>query len=111
MKCMIYQNKEIMEITVMERGTYLSIDKLLECREADVRAVDRKSLANIDTISIDAKKTQEERIASYIEQSRGNPYIYEDMGYVVKHSFNSSATLSFSDCAKELVLKRAGIAR
>ena len=39
-----------------------------------------------------------------------NPYVYEDMGYVVKSVFNAAASLSYIDCTKQLVAKKAGLA-
>lgn len=39
-----------------------------------------------------------------------NPYVYEDMGYVVKSVFNTAASLSYIDCTKQLVAKKAGLA-
>ena len=35
---------------------------------------------------------------------------YEDMGYVVKSVFNAAASLSYIDCTKQLVAKKAGLA-
>lgn len=85
------------------------IGEIMKMKAVDVRAVDRNTLKNINDIAIDKNMSQIDRILMLIEQTGGNPYVYEDMGYVVKHSFSNSSNLSFNDCTRELIAKRAGI--
>ncbi|HBI61168.1 MAG TPA: hypothetical protein DDY31_08155 [Lachnospiraceae bacterium] len=85
-------------------------DTLLQMKSADIRDIDRDTLACYETLMQITGETRGERIKKYIETSGSNPYFYKDMGYVVKSVPSSGSDLSFIDCTKRLVAKRAGMA-
>ena len=55
-------------------------------KNVDPRKVDRATLRDRSTVRIDPDAPTEERIRAWIEQL-GNPYVYLDVGVVVKLSF------------------------
>jgi hypothetical protein len=71
-----------------------TVERLEELKTVDIKEIERDSLPKYkDLIS-----------------ELDNPYVYEDMGYVVKSVFNAAASLSYIDCTKQLVAKKAGLA-
>lgn len=82
---------------------------LIQCRNQDIREIDRDTLTKFEDIKIDTSKPTAERIQDYLEQTGGQPYAYLDNGYVVKHSFLESSKMTFMDCAKEIIISRAGL--
>ena len=57
-----------------------------QMKDIDLRTVNRDSLRDIESVSIDASLPKEERISDFIRQI-GNPYCYRHGKYVVKVSF------------------------
>jgi len=62
---------------------------LEEMRGVDPRTVDRDSLRDIQSVSIDASLPKEARIREFVRQI-GNPYCYRHGKYVVKVNFADS---------------------
>ncbi len=62
---------------------------LEEMRDQDIRQVDRKSLKERNTVTINEKLPRKERLRQYLTQM-GNPYCYLDNGVVVKVSFTKT---------------------
>ena len=59
---------------------------LEQMKNIDPRTVDRDSLRDIESVSIDASLPKPERITEFVRQI-GNPYCYRHGKYVVKVSF------------------------
>ena len=78
-------------------------------KTVDIKEIDRDSLPKYkDLISeLDSRKSNKMEV---LLNHSDNPYVYEDMGYVVKSVFNAAASLSYIDCTKQLVAKKAGLA-
>lgn len=85
------------------------VQRLEELKTVNIKEVDRDKLPNYnDLISeLDSKKGNKMDV---LLKGSDNPYIYEDMGYVVKSVFNATSSLSYIDCTKQLVAKKAGLA-
>ena len=83
-----------------------AVERLEALKTVDIKKIDRDSLPKYkDLISeLDSRKSNKMEVHS------DNPYVYEDMGYVVKSVFNAAASLSYIDCTKQLVAKKAGLA-
>ena len=62
---------------------------LEEMWDQDLRQVDRKSLKERNTVTINEKLPRKERLRQYLTQM-GNPYCYLDNGVVVKVSFTKT---------------------
>ena len=61
-------------------------ERLRRMAQTDIRAVDRDTLVERSAVKLDPGLSREERILSFIEQSK-NPYCYLDGDVVVKISF------------------------
>lgn len=85
------------------------VRRLEELKAVNIREIDREKLPNYnDLISeIDNKKGNNK--LDVLLKCSDNPYIYEDMGYVVKSVFNPTSSLSYIDCTRQLVAKKAGL--
>ena len=85
------------------------IERLESLKEVDIKEIDRDTLPNYRDLMSELNSRKENKAEVLLTHS-DNPYVYEDMGYVVKSVFNVSATLSYIDCTKQLVAKKAGLA-
>lgn len=85
------------------------VERLKAMKEVDIKEIDRETLPNYNDLisALDSKK--DNKIDVLLKRS-DNPYVYEDMGYVVKSVFHTGSSLSYIDCTKQLVAKRAGLA-
>ena len=85
-----------------------TVERLEELKTVDIKEIERDSLPKYkDLISeLDSRKSNKMEV---LLNHSDNPYVYEDMGYVVKSVFNA-ASLSYIDCTKQLVAKKAGLA-
>lgn len=86
-----------------------AVERLEALKTVDIKEIDRDSLPKYkDLISeLDSRKSNKMEV---LLNHSDNPYVYEDMGYVVKSAFNTAASLSYIDCTKQLVAKKAGLA-
>ncbi len=73
---------------------------LEEMAQTDPQTVDKKTLVDIENISIDQDLPKEERMMDYMKQIK-NPYCYLDNGIVVKISFSGKRTLE--ECIQDSV--------
>lgn len=65
---------------------------LEQCKDVDPVTVDRSKLKDLKEVHIDQQLSDEERLASFVEQI-GNPYCYKSCGLVVKVSYAGECTL------------------
>ena len=86
-----------------------TVERLEELKTVDIKEIERDSLPKYkDLISeLDSRKSNKMEVLLIHSD---NPYVYEDMGYVVKSVFHAAASLSYIDCTKQLVAKKAGLA-
>ena len=85
-----------------------AVERLEALKTVDIKEIDRDSSKYKDLISeLDSRKNNKMEV---LLNHSDNPYVYEDMGYVVKSVFNAAASLSYIDCTKQLVAKKAGLA-
>ncbi|MGI6011674.1 MAG: DUF6870 family protein [Ruminococcus sp.] len=84
------------------------VDELERLKEVNIQDVARENLVSYSSLIDNDGKTYEDRIRYYMEHAGENPYFYEDNGYVVKSVLKSHEALSFADCTKQLVARRAG---
>ena len=86
-----------------------TVERLEELKTVDIKEIERDSLPKYkDLISeLDSRKSNKMEV---LLNHSDNPYVYEDMGYVVKSVFNTAASLPYIDCTKQLVAKKAGLA-
>ena len=86
-----------------------TVERLEELKTVDIKEIERDSLPKYkDLISeLDSRKSNKMEV---LLNHSDNPYVYEDMGYVVKSVFNTAASLFYIDCTKQLVAKKAGLA-
>ena len=86
-----------------------TVERLEELKTVDIKEIDRDSLPKYkDLISeLDSRKSNKMEV---LLNHSDNPYVYEDRGYVVKSVFDAEASLSYIDCTKQLVAKKAGLA-
>ena len=82
-----------------------AVERLEALKTVDIKEIDRDSLPKYkDLISeLDSRKSNKMEV---LLNHSDNPYVYEDMGYVVKSVFNTAASLSYIDCTKQDVYKR-----
>ena len=85
------------------------IERLEACKAVDIKMVDRDKLPNYHELISELDSRKDDKMAVILSRS-DNPYIYEDMGYVVKSVFDEASSLSYIDCTKQLVAKKAGLA-
>lgn len=86
-----------------------NIEELKEFSKVDIKEVNRENIPNYNELISEIEKRKMDKMEVLLERT-DNPYIYEDMGYIVKSVFSSTSSLSYVDCTKQLVAKRAGIA-
>ena len=80
-------------------------EKLLaKMRSVDPRTIDRGTLRDIRSVSIDTSQPKEARIRDYVRQV-GNPYCYLHGKYVVKVSFADSGPTLEDKLASYIVSK------
>jgi len=72
----------------------VTLATLKQLQAVDIRTVDKDSLVDIESVSIDMTKPPKEKVAEYIKQIK-NPYCFKCKGYAVK--------LEFSDTGRTLV--------
>ena len=87
----------------------MGVEKLEAFKEVDIKEVDRSKLPNYNDLISELDNRQSNKMDVLLSRS-DNPYIYEDMGYVVKSIFHPASSLSYIDCTKQLVAKKAGLA-
>jgi len=78
---------------------YKSLDAM---KNIDIRTVDRNSLVDIKTITIDENLPKEEKIAEFIRQIK-NPYCYKVGKIVVQVGFCDN-DVSFEDSFENIFL-------
>jgi hypothetical protein len=86
-----------------------AVERLETLKAINIKEVDREQLPSYSDLVSELDKRKSDKMEAILNCS-DNPYVYEDMGYVVKNVFNSSSSLSYIDCTKQLVAKRAGLA-
>ena len=71
-----------------------AVERLEALKTFDFKEIDRDSLPKYkDLISeLDSRKSNKMEV---LLNHSDNPYVYEDMGYVVKSVFNTAASLSY----------------
>ena len=81
-----------------------TVERLEELKTVDIKEIERDSLPKYkDLISeLDSRKSNKMEV---LLNHSDNPYVYADMGV-----FNAAASLSYIDCTKQLVAKKAGLA-
>ena len=86
-----------------------TVERLEELKTVDIKEIERDSLPKYkDLISeLDSRKSNKMEV---LLNHSDNPYENEDMGYVVKSVLKAAASLSYIDCTKQLVAKKAGLA-
>ena len=84
-----------------------AVERLEALKTVDIKEIDRDSLPKYKISELDSRKSNKMEV---LLNHSDNPYVYEDMGYVVKSVFNTAASLSYIDCTKQLVAKKAGLA-
>lgn len=84
------------------------VERLEAFKAVDIREVDRDKLPRYSDLISELDGEKEDKIAVMLNRP-DNPYIYEDMGYVVKSVFSTTSSLSYIDCTKQLVAKKAGL--
>ncbi len=84
------------------------VERLEAFRAVDIREVDRDKLPSYSDLISELDGEKGDKIAVMLNRP-DNPYIYEDMGYVVKSVFSTTSSLSYIDCTKQLVAKKAGL--
>ena len=69
-----------------------TVERLEELKTVDIKEIERDSLPKYkDLISeLDSRKSNKMEV---LLNHSDNPYVYEDMGYVVKSVFNAAASL------------------
>lgn len=85
------------------------VQRLEELKIVNIKEVDRDKLPNYNDLISELDRKKGNKMDVLLKES-DNPYIYEDMGYVVKSVFNATSSLSYIDCTKQLVAKKAGLA-
>jgi len=80
-----------------------TVERLEELKTVDIKEIERDSLPKYkDLISeLDSRKSNKMEV---LLNHSDNPYVYEDMGYVVKSVFNAAAflyRLYKTACSKE----------
>ena len=83
-----------------------TVERLEELKTVDIKEIERDSLPKYKDLISELDSNKMEVLLNHSH----NPYVYEDMGYVVKSVFNAAASLSYIDCTKQLVAKKAGLA-
>ena len=83
-----------------------TVERLEELKTVDIKEIERDSLPKYKDLISELDSNKMEVLLNHSD----NPYVYEDMGYVVKSVFNAAASLSYIDCTKQLVAKKAGLA-
>ena len=74
----------------------MTIEKLNEMKNVDLRTVDRGTLVQRKDVRLKSKGSKQERITDYISQIK-NPYCYLDGKTVVKISF-AETDRTIEDC-------------
>lgn len=87
----------------------IEVQRLEALKNVNIRDVDREKLPNYNDLISEMNSRESDKMDVLLKKSE-NPYIYEDMGYVVKSVFSSTCSLSYIDCTKQLVSKKAGLA-
>ncbi len=67
--------------------------ELEQCRKTEIHSCDVNSLADLKNISIDIKKSGNERIISFVEQVK-NPYLFKVGDTVVKVVYGNGKDIS-----------------
>ena len=70
-------------------------------RDVDISTVDRASLVDLKSISINTELPQQERLVEFIRQI-GNPYCYKYGNIVIKESFSNNGR-SIEDCLEQYI--------
>lgn len=61
-----------------------------DMKNVDIRTVDRDSLVDLNTVTIDESLPAEERLKSFVMQIR-NPYVYKVGDVVVKNVYSNDS--------------------
>lgn len=70
-------------------------------KNIDIRTVDKSTLVDIDTVTINPKDCPEKKMADYIQQVK-NPYCFLCNGYAVKMEFADNGR-TIEDCFTEYI--------
>lgn len=70
----------------------ITIEKLREMAQTDIRTVDKATLVDIKDVKIKQELPEHLRVLDYIEQIK-NPYCYLDHGIIVKISFEEKCSI------------------
>lgn len=81
------------------------VERLEAFKTVDIKDVDRDKLPNYNDLISELDKEKNDKMNVLLKRP-DNPYIYEDMGYVIKSVFDSKSSLSYADCTKHLVAKK-----
>lgn len=71
-------------------------EKLKRCKDIDLSEVDIDEVDDLDKIKISRKKSKEERIIDFINETK-NPYVFKVNGRLVKLEFTDNGK-SAEDC-------------
>ena len=82
----------------------ITLEELKTMSEVDIRTVDRSTLMDAESITINPEFSTEERISEYIRQI-GNPYCYLYKGMAVKISFSGKRKLE--DCLTDSLFPKS----
>lgn len=83
-----------------------AVERLEAFKAVDIKDVDRDKLPKYNDLISELDREKINKVDVLLSRSE-NPYIYEDMGYIVKSVFDSKSSLSYADCTKHLVVKKA----
>ena len=70
----------------------ITLEKLREMANVDIRTVDRSALVDIEDVHINQDLPEHLRVLDYIRQIK-NPYCYLCQGYVVKVGFAEKSSI------------------
>ena len=66
-----------------------NIEKLKEFSEVDIKEVNRENIPSYNELISEIERRKTDKMEVLLERT-DNPYIYEDMGYVVKSVFSTA---------------------
>jgi len=75
----------------------MTVEKLNELKNIDIRTVDIDTLADIKDINIDINLPIEQKMKLYLEQIK-NPYLVRCGKYIIKMTFPENTGLTLKDC-------------
>ena len=84
----------------------MKIEDLEKMKAVDIQTVEKDSLVDISSITINKELPPIERVTDFLKQIK-NPYCYVDHGIVVKISFTGQKSLE--DCLKSVMIPEINI--